>query len=204
MIETTGIPAGPAQTVDPDSLGFNGGQRIHDTGAEGTAWRVASGVVRFDLIEVSGGEPVFAGLAMGGDIVGAEVLLFGQFSYRATALTDCELAPWPGRTLADSDSLLRALTLANHRAARVVALRSGQAIERVRRLIRMLLPQAPAAPRAEIPPLRDIAEITALTVETVSRILSGLRRQKVLEPEQQRRGRGRKSCRVSLDLLAAI
>jgi DNA-binding transcriptional regulator YhcF (GntR family) len=68
----------------------------------------------------------------------------------------------------------------------------------------MLLPQAPAAPRAEIPPLRDIAEITALTVETVSRILSGLRRQKVLEPEQQRRGRGRKSCRVSLDLLAAI
>ena len=30
------------------------------------------------------------------------------------------------------------------------------------------------------------------------------RRQKVLEPEQQRRGRGRKSCRVSLDLLAAI
>ncbi|MCX7169216.1 MAG: helix-turn-helix domain-containing protein [Proteobacteria bacterium] len=204
MIETTGIPAGPAQTVDPDSLGFSGGQRIHDTGAEGTAWRVASGVVRFDLIEVSGGEPVFAGLAMGGDIVGAEVLLFGQFSYRATALTDCELAPWPGRTLADSDSLLRALTLANHRAARVVALRSGQAIERVGRLIRMLLPQAPAAPRTELPPLRDIAEITALTVETVSRILSGLRRQKVLEPEQQRRGRGRKSCRVSLDLLAAV
>ena len=204
MIETTGIPAGPAQTVEPDSIGFSGGQRIHDTGAEGTAWRVASGVVRFDLIEVSGGEPVFAGLAMGGDIVGAEVLLFGQFSYRATALTDCELAPWPGRTLADSDSLLRALTLANHRAARVVALRSGQAIERVGRLIRMLLPQAPAAPRTELPPLRDIAEITALTVETVSRILSGLRRQKVLEPEQQRRGRGRKSCRVSLDLLAAI
>jgi CRP/FNR family nitrogen fixation transcriptional regulator len=204
MIDPPVIPAGPAQTVEPDVLGFSGGQRIHDSGAEGAAWRVASGVVRFDLIEATEGEPVFAGLALDGDIVGAEALLFGRYSYRATALTDCELSPWPGGALADSDSLLRALTLANHRAARVVALRSGQAIERVRRLIRMLLPQAPAAPRAEIPPLRDIAEITALTVETVSRILSGLRRQKVLEPEQQRRGRGRKSCRVSLDLLAAI
>jgi CRP-like cAMP-binding protein len=203
MIETRDIAASTSQTFEPDSLSFSGGQRIHDFGAEGAAWRVASGVVRFDLIEATGGEPVFAGLALDGDVVGAEALLFGRYSYRATALTDCELLPWPGGAPADSDSLLQALTLANHRAARVVALRSGQAIERVRRLIRMLLPQAPAAPRAEIPPLRDIAEITSLTVETVSRILSGLRRQKVLEPEQQRRGRGRKSCLVALDLLAA-
>ena len=86
---------------------------------------------------------------------------------------------------------------------RVVALRSGQAIERIRRLIRLLLPQASAVARAELPPLRDIAEITALTAETVSRTLSGLRRQKVIEPEQPRCGRGHKSCLVALDLLAA-
>jgi hypothetical protein len=41
-------------------------------------------------------------------------------------------------------------------------------------------------------------------VETVSRTLSGLRRQKVIEPEQPRRGRGRKSCLGALDLLAAV
>ncbi len=187
----------------PDSRRFVGGQRIHDTGTEGSAWRLSSGVVRFDLVNEDRGCPVFAGLALGGDIIGAEALLFGRYAFRATALTDCELSLWPGRATVERDSLLQALTTAEHRSARVVALRSGQAIERVRRLIRLLLPQAPATARAELPPLRDIAEITALTVETVSRTLSGLRRQKVLEPEQQRRGRGRKSCLVALDLLAA-
>jgi CRP-like cAMP-binding protein len=191
-------------TCATDARRFKSGQRIHDAGAEGSAWRVTSGVVRFHLIDESGSDKLFAGLALGGDIVGVEALLFGRYSYRATALTDCELSPWPGRTTTERDSLLHALTLAEHRAARVVALRSGQAVERIRRLIRLLLPQTPAAAQAELPPLRDIAEITALTVETVSRTLSGLRRQKVIEPEQPRRGRGRKSCLVALDLLAAV
>ena len=199
MIYSADIPA-----CVPDARRFKRGQRIHDAGAEGSAWRVSSGVVRFHLIDGSGSEPLFAGLALSGEIVGVEALLFGRYSYRATALTDCELSPWPGRTTTERDSLLHALTLAEHRAARVVALRSGQAVERIRRLIRLLLPQTPAAAQAELPPLRDIAEITALTVETVSRTLSGLRRQKVIEPEQPRRGRGRKSCLVALDLLAAV
>lgn len=198
------MPKADAVPAMPDLCSFLGGQRIHDEGAEGAAWRLVSGVVRFDLVDAAGGGPVFAGLALGGDIVGTEALLFGRYSFRATALTDCQLSLWPGRATAERDSLLHALTTAEHRSARVVALRSGQAIERVGRLIRLLLPQAPAAARTELPPLRDIAEITSLTVETVSRTLSGLRRQKVLEPEQQRRGRGRKSCRVALDLLAAV
>ena len=196
MIDSADMPT-------PDARRIKRGQRIHDAGAEGSAWRVSSGVVRFHLIDESGSEPLFAGLALGGEIVGVEALLFGRYSYRATALTDCELSPWPGGATTERDSLLHALTLAEHRAARVVALRSGQAIERIRRLIRLLLPQASAVARAELPPLRDIAEITALTAETVSRTLSGLRRQKVIEPEQPRCGRGHKSCLVALDLLAA-
>ncbi len=197
MIDSADMP-----TCALDARYFKSGQRIHDAGAEGSAWRVSSGVVRFHLIDESDSEP-FAGLALGGEIVGVEALLFGRYSYRATALTDCELSPWPGGATTERDSLLHALTLAEHRAARVVALRSGQAIERIRRLIRLLLPQASAVARAELPPLRDIAEITALTAETVSRTLSELRRQKVIEPEQPRCGRGHKSCLVALDLLAA-
>jgi CRP-like cAMP-binding protein len=185
-------------------LCFDSGQVIQEAGDAGSAWRVARGVVRFDIINPSG-EPTFAGLAMDGDIVGADTLLFGQCSYRATALTPCELTPWPGAIQSERDSLLNALMLSERRAARVVALRSGQAVDRVRRLLAVFLPQAtPAVFRTELPPLRDMAEITSLTIETVSRTLSGLRRQGVFQPERERRGNGRKSCRIMTDLLGAV
>jgi CRP-like cAMP-binding protein len=186
------------------ALCFDSGQVIQEAGDAGSAWRVARGVVRFDIINLSG-EPTFAGLAMDGDIVGADTLLFGQCSYRATALTPCELAPWPGAIQSERDSLLNALMLSERRAARVVALRSGQAVDRVRRLLAVFLPQAtPAVFRTELPPLRDMAEITSLTIETVSRTLSRLRRQGVFQPERERRGNGRKSCRIMTDLLGAV
>ncbi len=184
-------------------LCFLRGQRIHEAGAMGFPWRVSRGVVRFDTTEIDG-ELSFAGLAMEGDLVGAEVLMFGRFAHRATALTSCQLEPWPGRMGQDRDSLLQALARAEQRAADVVALRSGQAMARVCRLIELLLPRAATTPlKAELPPLRDMAEITALTVETVSRMLSGLRRQGALEPDRERRGNGSKSCRVSRELLVA-
>ncbi|MDP1612511.1 MAG: helix-turn-helix domain-containing protein [Sulfuritalea sp.] len=183
---------------------FKRSQLIHDADGGGLAWRVVSGVVRFDTVDASGGAVAFAGLAMNGDIVGAETLIFGRYSFRATALTPCELAPWPGPAQTDRDSLLRALALAERRAARVVALRSGHAIERIRRLIGLLLPQPCAtAASTELPSLRDMADITSLAIETVSRTLSRLRRQKLIEPEQQHRGRGRKSFRISVELFPA-
>jgi CRP/FNR family nitrogen fixation transcriptional regulator len=182
---------------------FDSGQLIQEAGDAGSAWRVAHGVVRFDTIN-SGGEPSYAGLAMEGDIVGADTLLFGQCSFRATALTPSELVPWPGAAQTERDSLLTALMLGERRSARVVALRSGQAVERIRRLLGVFLPQAaPAVFRTELPPLRDMAEITSLTIETVSRTLTGLRRQGVIEPDRERRGTGRKSCRIMTDLLGA-
>jgi CRP-like cAMP-binding protein len=181
---------------------FKRGQLIHKADSGSTAWRVASGVVRFDTVDASGDAVAFAGMALDGDIVGAEALIFGCYSFRATALTPCELVPWPGPAQSDQESLLRALALAERRAARVVALRSGDAVERIRRLIGLLLPQpAAAAASAELPTLRDMADITSLALETVSRALSRLRRQKLIEPEQQHRGRGRKSFRISAELL---
>jgi len=168
----------------------------------GFPWRVSQGVVRFDTTEAGNGELSFAGLAMEGDLVGAEVLMFGRFAYRATALTACHLVPWPGHLDKEEGKLLQALGRSEQRAAEVVALRSGQAMARVCRLIELLLPSsATAPPTAELPTLRDMAEITALTIETVSRMLSGLCRLGALEPEKERRGNGGKTCLVSRELL---
>jgi CRP-like cAMP-binding protein len=203
MLATAIAPEQAATLSLSAPLCFERGQRIHEAGAMGFPWRVSRGVVRFDTGEVDG-ELSFAGLAMEGDLVGAEVLMFGRFAHRATALTACQLEPWPGRLGEDKDSLLQALARAEQRAADIIALRSGQAMARVCRLIELLLPRsATATQRTDLPPLRDMAEITALTSETVSRMLSSLRRLGALQPEQERRGNGSKSCRVSRELLTA-
>lgn len=203
MQATAIVPEPFAAVASTAPLGFERGQRIHDAGAMGFPWRVRQGVVRFDTAEADDGELSFAGLAMAGDLVGAEVLMFGRYAFRATALTACQLEPWPPSLEQGEDSLLQALARSERRAADIVALRSGQAMARVCRLIELLLPSSATAPqRADLPPLRDMAEITALTIETVSRMLSGLRRLGALEPERERRGNGSKTCRVSRELLA--
>jgi CRP-like cAMP-binding protein len=173
---------------------YASGERIHEALASGTAWRVSSGAVRLDALGEDG--PVFAGLAVPGDIVGAETLLLGICHFRATALTPSVLTPWPGSVSSPGASLLGALAQAQQRGASLVALRAGQAIDRVARLIRLLVPEGNGQLLVQIvlPPLRDMADITALTMETVSRSLSSLRRLGMLEPDGQRRGRGDKTC----------
>jgi CRP/FNR family nitrogen fixation transcriptional regulator len=178
---------------------FDQGQRIHDIDEIGSAWRVTAGAVRFDAPDGEGGL-TFAGLAAVGDIVGAETLLFGRCAFRAIALTPCSLTPWPGAVAAEEPSPLQALACAERRAARVVALRAGQAADRVTRLIRLLAPVGGGAGGlAVMPTLRDMADITALTVETVSRALSALRRKGVFAPQGERRGGGSKTCRIAFD-----
>ena len=167
------------------------GQRIYAGNAHGTAWRVLSGSVRLDREEQPTGEESFANLAVRGDVIGAETLLFGKYSFTATALADCVLAPWPDdRTPPAGDySLLRTLAKAERRAAEVIALRCGQAADRVRRLV-MMLAQAPeqnpvnqpADLQVVLPSRQDMADITALTLETVSRMVSQLRHAGLLEP----------------------
>lgn len=170
------------------------GQRIYVGNASGTAWRVLSGSVRLDRAEQPNGEQSFANLAVRGDIIGAETLLFGKYSFTATALADCLLVPWPDdRTPPAGDySLLRTLAKAERRAAEVIALRCGQAADRVRRLV-MMLAQAPAENPANqpadlqvvLPSRQDMADITALTLETVSRMVSQLRHAGLLAPLRQ-------------------
>jgi len=161
------------------------GERIYASGMEGIAWRVKSGAVRLDRV---GGEGrSFAGLALQGDVIGAETLLFGRYSFEAHAIGDCELEPWLSPDKAPSgESLLQTLAAAERRAADALALRAGEAFERVRHLC-LLLARARNDDRREfaIPGLKDMAEITDLTMETVSRAMSHLRKTGLL----QRRGR---------------
>lgn len=164
------------------------GERIYAAGSEGIAWRVRSGAVRLDRITAEGSD--YAGLALRGDVIGAETLLFGKYSFAASAIGDCELEPWLAADKALSgESLLQTLAAAERRAADALALRAGEAFERVRQLC-LLLARYCDEGRQEItiPELRDMAAITNLTEATVSRAMSRLRRMGLLQRHGRRHG----------------
>jgi CRP/FNR family nitrogen fixation transcriptional regulator len=183
-ISTTPVSA----SSTPRSLRISIGERIYVAGSEGIAWRVKSGAVRLDRVTPEGSD--YAGLALRGDVIGAETLLYGRYSFEASAIGDCELEPWlsAGTTLS-GESLLQTLAGAERRAADALALRAGEAFERVRRLC-LLLARYRDDGRREItiPELRDMAAITNLTEATVSRAMSRLRRMGILQRHGHRRG----------------
>lgn len=154
------------------------GEALHKAGQAGLAWRVGKGVVRLDMM-ADDGTAAFASLAIAGDILGCETMLFGAYTFSAVALTQCELVPWPeGEAEANGSSLLESLAHAQRRAAEIVALRGGPALGRVTSLIRLLADGG----KVVLPPRQDIAEITDLRFETISRIIKGLERSQVLLP----------------------
>ncbi|MDD3354019.1 Crp/Fnr family transcriptional regulator [Zoogloea sp.] len=151
---------------------------IYRVAEEGHAWRIVSGTVRLDCPNASGNG--FGGLAIPGDIIGAETLMFARYSFAAYALVPCILAPWPeGCETPASESLLKTLLRTEQRTAETLALRHGSSIDRVRRLLRLLASPAKhlAGATVSLPALRDTAEITCLTMETISRAMAKLRQQ---------------------------
>jgi len=218
MTETTAMFLSPDKTVfadmtptktppGPTVRACAAGKSIFAAGAAGTAWRVVSGSVRLNRTEPDG-TAMFANLAVAGDVIGAETLLFGTYTFAAVALSPCLLTPWPGGEASPArESLLLTLAQAERRAADVIALRCGQAADRIKRLVRLLAENATAAGsgapawQVALPGLKDMAEITALTVETVSRSISGLRRAGMLAPQGERRGcRPARLCLVDVSL----
>lgn len=171
-------PEGASHTAESRQARiFDAGEALYHNGSEGFAWRVRHGVVRLDTLNPAG-EPVFASLAIAGDILGCETLLFGTYTFSAAALTRCELTPWPeGQSATAGESLLESLAIAQRRAADVVALRGGQAIDRVIGLIRLL---ADPGNKVILPTRQNIADITNLRFETISRLIKGLERSGVL------------------------
>lgn len=164
------------------------GERIYTAGTEGIAWRVKAGAVRLDRVTPEGSN--YAGLALRGDVIGAETLLFGKYSFGASAIGDCELEPWlaAGQALS-GESLLQTLAAAERRAADALALRAGEAFERVRGLCLLLARHHDnGCKEIEIPELRDMAAITNLTEATVSRAMSRLRRSGMLRRKGHRCG----------------
>ena len=160
------------------------GDPIYGAGSEGLAWRVVEGSIRLDSLN-SKGELVFANLALPGDILGSETMLFGAYAFSASALTRCKISPWPeGAPQTSGDSLLATLASAQRRAADLLAIRDGQAVDRVIGLIRILTrsTNSQQASGVILPARKDIAEITALRLETVSRIIKGLERAGILHP----------------------
>lgn len=160
------------------------GETIYAAGDQGPAWRIRSGAVRLDRI--AGDERSFAGLALKGDVLGAESLLFGCYSFDARAIGAVELEPWLATNQAPSgETLLQMLAATEKRAAETLALRAGEALDRVRQLMVLLARNRDDSPLLVIPGLKDMAEITSLTMETVSRAISRLRKAGLL----QKRGR---------------
>ena len=176
------------------------GERIYAAGSEGIAWRVRSGAVRLDRITAGGSD--YAGLALRGDVIGAETLLFGTYSFAASAIGDCELEPWlTADKELSGESLLQTLAAVERRAADALALRAGEAFERVRQLCLLLARyRDEGGQEITIPELRDMAAITNLTEATVSRAMSRLRRLGIL----QRRGRRHGLMRVAVEPAFAI
>lgn len=176
------------------------GAPIYRSGCDGLAWRVRHGVVRLDAV-TSAGELSFASLAIAGDIIGCESLLFGAYTFSASALTQCDLAPWPEGEAVAGESLLQSLAVAQKRAADVVALRGGEALARVVNLIRLL---ADASGSVVLPARQDMADITDLRFETISRIIKKLERAEVLAPCKISGVHATRSFSINLAGLAAV
>lgn len=153
------------------------GKDIYAAGQGGGAWRVMLGVVRLDRAGEDG--PEFGGLALAGDVIGAETLLLGSYTFSARALTPVVIEPWGAAAeRASSEVLLQALTTTEGRVADTLALRNGSPDRRINRLLALMgrgLAHGRKLVRVALPQLRDIAEMTGLTVETVSRTISRLK-----------------------------
>lgn len=169
---------------------FGRGEVLYRAGEEGGAWRVLAGSVRLDREDADG--PVFAGLSLMGDVIGAETLLFGKYSYTARALSHSVVEPWGASSESQSlvATLMKMLAATERRMAKMLAIRSGRADVRVSGLLAMLGGvEGPQAGGFDLPRLRDIAEITGLTIETVSRTINVLNETGVVEIAGQRRDR---------------
>lgn len=164
----------------------NARQVVHEAGDWGKAWRVVSGAVRLDL--VIDGQASFAGIALAGDALGAEVVEQGEYVFTARALVPSTLASLPPLSDGSTWPFEKGRAVVQQkRTASMLALRCGSVDERVVRLLSMLAvtdetqTEAGGGPTVCLPFLRDMAEITDLTAESVSRSLAKLRRQGVLQ-----------------------
>lgn len=153
---------------------------IHEPGAWGRSWRLVEGAIRLDRVIGHGERSSFVHLALPGQLIGAEMLLKGQYVFRAQTVVPSVLMPWP--TLPDEDvtqDLLAAFSQQYCEQADQMQLCHGTAESRLAHMLIMLTrhmhPDADGGRVMTMPGLRDLADITDLTMETVSRCITRLR-----------------------------
>jgi CRP-like cAMP-binding protein len=149
---------------------------IHEAGDWGKCWRLIEGAVRLDDARTA----QFVHLALPGELIGAEMLVKGQYSHHARALVACVMEPWPLNPDEDVEAtLLHALLDHYDKQGRQLALRMGSADERVEHLLCLLTehlkPDEDGTVVLNMPGLQDIADLTAQTMETASRSITKLR-----------------------------
>jgi CRP-like cAMP-binding protein len=174
-------------TTPTGTIHLSAGQNVFATGDRPRhAWQLVSGAVRLD--EPDAGQDRFVFIALPGEPFGTEAWFDRPQSCGAAALTDCVLRAMPRPDAnALADCLGRAMEQRIRRSGDIAALRHGSASERVRRLLLMLAPnRADSGPidgatDHALPRLKDIATIVDAAPETVSRVLSCLRRSRVLQ-----------------------
>jgi CRP-like cAMP-binding protein len=173
-IEAAGCHGAAACLAGTD-VSFERGATVFVAGMPGRAWRIVAGLVRLDREGLDG--PEFGGLARVGDVIGAETLIFGRYTYTAMALLPLTIEAWCHDAADECQhGLLLALARSERRMADVLALRGGRATTRIRRLFGFIATAMDGGTRPCIPMprLRDIADITGLQVETVSRTITQL------------------------------
>lgn len=181
-----GLPQHEAEAA-PLTLALRAGQVLHEAGAfTDDVWRVDSGALRLDL--VGEGSEHFVMLALQGDHLGVEAHCGLPTLYRATAVTACVLRRLGAYSEpAQREVISGALVQQWCRAADQMALRTGSAGERVRRLLLLLAGGGRLSndgwTAIELPCLADIAAIVDIAPETGSRILSHWRRQGLLQSD---------------------
>lgn len=186
IVNGRGLATSERIRCEGSSLYVNPRQVVHEAGDWGKAWRVLSGAVRLDLMV--NGQESFAGIALAGDTLGGEVAEIGEYAFTARALVPSTLVslPPPSDGAAWRWELGGAIAQ-QKRMASMLALRCGSADERVVRLLGMLAvtnsfqTEDRGNPMVCLPFLRDMAEITDLTTESVSRSITKLRKQGVLQ-----------------------
>lgn len=185
-------------------LVFKAGEPVYFAGQKGPAFRIVKGNIRLDQTDEEG-EVSFASMAIQEDLLGAEVLLGQKYQFSAHALVDTEIEVWQEPSELWEIALAKELVKTNQRNAEVISLRYGQAIDRIIKLIKLMVPgyqQAisdQVAINISLPPLREAAEITGLTIETVSRCLTSLRKQGILQPIPGARGNIRNQFVLNLN-----
>lgn len=177
-----------------DTVQVPAGETIFHAGVRGQrAWQVLSGTVRLDQPMVPRAR--FVQITLAGELLGSEAWLQLPHLHTALALTNCCLRPLaaPGPDTLPQ-RLGQALCQQAQRTSDMVGLRTGSAPERVRRLLLLLSPEAGVEPGRgasdhALPRIKDMAAITDVAPETVSRVLSSLRRSRVLQARQSRSAR---------------